>query len=190
MTQLVDVVYQEDTLLNVSRSVTRNWRSIALTALLALILVYLFSIVGYLFLQDDFVYDVNPLRPSINRTGEKSLSNSSNSFVWFVIYYVLFIYLFICLFISSSPWRNLSVKTLFSRGAKQLASNVKNYSIHPAYTNLILVCCVLNLYSWGQVQVHYISYPTSSKFVFNCTWFWQCGNEIISWQFDGVFLIS
>ncbi|XP_071809962.1 inositol 1,4,5-trisphosphate receptor-like isoform X2 [Asterias amurensis] len=74
---LVDVVYQEDTLLNVSRSVTRNWRSIALTALLALILVYLFSIVGYLFLQDDFVYDVNPLRPSINRTGSLPLNTCS-----------------------------------------------------------------------------------------------------------------
>nr|Q8WSR4.1 RecName: Full=Inositol 1,4,5-trisphosphate receptor; Short=ApIP3R [Patiria pectinifera]BAB84088.1 inositol 1,4,5-trisphosphate receptor [Patiria pectinifera] len=72
---LLDVVYQEDTLINVIHSVTRNWRSIAFTALLALILVYLFSIVGYLFLQDDFVYEVNPLRPAIatatatNKTG-------------------------------------------------------------------------------------------------------------------------
>ena len=57
--QLLDVVYQEETLLNVMRSVTRNWRSIALTFVLALILVYLFSIVGYLFLQDDFVLPID-----------------------------------------------------------------------------------------------------------------------------------
>ena len=43
---LFDVVYREDTLLNVMRSVTRNGRSIVLTAVLALILVYMFSIIG------------------------------------------------------------------------------------------------------------------------------------------------
>ena len=43
---LFDVVYREDTLLNVIRSVTRNGRSIILTAVLALILVYMFSIIG------------------------------------------------------------------------------------------------------------------------------------------------
>ncbi|EFX61440.1 hypothetical protein DAPPUDRAFT_273432 [Daphnia pulex] len=40
-------VYREETLLNVIRSVTRNGRSIVLTAVLALILVYMFSIIGY-----------------------------------------------------------------------------------------------------------------------------------------------
>jgi len=48
---LFDVVYREETLLNVIRSVTRNGRSIVLTAVLALIsliLVYMFSIIGYL----------------------------------------------------------------------------------------------------------------------------------------------
>ena len=44
--QLLDVVYREETLLNVMRSVTRNGRSIILTAVLALILVYMFSIIG------------------------------------------------------------------------------------------------------------------------------------------------
>lgn len=44
--QLFDVVYREETLLNVIRSVTRNGRSIILTAVLALILVYMFSIIG------------------------------------------------------------------------------------------------------------------------------------------------
>lgn len=43
------------------KSVTRNGRSILLTALLALILVYLFSIVGFLFLKEDFIMEVDPL---------------------------------------------------------------------------------------------------------------------------------
>lgn len=41
----------EETLRNVIRSVTRNWRSIIMTGLLAVILVYLFSIIGYLYFQ-------------------------------------------------------------------------------------------------------------------------------------------
>ncbi|RXM33372.1 Inositol 1,4,5-trisphosphate receptor type 2 [Acipenser ruthenus] len=58
---LFDLVYREETLLNVIKSVTRNGRSIILTAVLALILVYLFSIVGFLFLKDDFRMDVDRL---------------------------------------------------------------------------------------------------------------------------------
>ena len=56
---LFDVVYREETLLNVIRSVTRNGRSIILTAVLALILVYMFSIIGYMFFRDDFLVDVD-----------------------------------------------------------------------------------------------------------------------------------
>lgn len=41
----------DETLRNVIRSVTRNWHSIILTGLLALILVYHFSIIGYIFFQ-------------------------------------------------------------------------------------------------------------------------------------------
>ncbi|KAG7262485.1 hypothetical protein CRUP_018671 [Coryphaenoides rupestris] len=48
-----------ETLLNVIKSVTRNGRSIVLTAVLALILVYLFSIVGYIFFKDDFILAVD-----------------------------------------------------------------------------------------------------------------------------------
>uniref|UniRef100_A0A803SZE9 Inositol 1,4,5-trisphosphate receptor n=1 Tax=Anolis carolinensis TaxID=28377 RepID=A0A803SZE9_ANOCA len=62
---LFDLVYREETLLNVIKSVTRNGRSIILTAVLALILVYLFSIVGFLFLKDDFIMEVERLK---NRT--------------------------------------------------------------------------------------------------------------------------
>ncbi|XP_060036772.1 inositol 1,4,5-trisphosphate receptor type 1 [Erinaceus europaeus] len=58
---LFDLVYREETLLNVIKSVTRNGRSIILTAVLALILVYLFSIVGYLFFKDDFILEVDLL---------------------------------------------------------------------------------------------------------------------------------
>uniref|UniRef100_A0A665X738 Inositol 1,4,5-trisphosphate receptor n=1 Tax=Echeneis naucrates TaxID=173247 RepID=A0A665X738_ECHNA len=54
---LFDLVYREETLLNVIKSVTRNGRSIVLTAVLALILVYLFSIVGYIFFKDDFILE-------------------------------------------------------------------------------------------------------------------------------------
>ncbi|KAF4022699.1 hypothetical protein G4228_014783 [Cervus hanglu yarkandensis] len=62
---LFDLVYREETLLNVIKSVTRNGRSIILTAVLALILVYLFSIIGFLFLKDDFTMEVDRLK---NRT--------------------------------------------------------------------------------------------------------------------------
>lgn len=59
--QLFDLIYREETLFNVIKSVTRNGRSILLTALLALILVYLFSIVGFLCLKEDFIMEVDPL---------------------------------------------------------------------------------------------------------------------------------
>lgn len=38
---------------------TRNGRSIIFTAVLALILVYLFSIIGYIFFKDDFLVPVD-----------------------------------------------------------------------------------------------------------------------------------
>ncbi|KAK9299761.1 hypothetical protein QLX08_007324 [Tetragonisca angustula] len=56
---LFDVVYREETLLNVIKSVTRNGRSIILTAVLALILVYMFSIIGFMFFKDDFLVTVD-----------------------------------------------------------------------------------------------------------------------------------
>ncbi|XP_011870186.1 PREDICTED: inositol 1,4,5-trisphosphate receptor isoform X4 [Vollenhovia emeryi] len=56
---LFDVVYREETLLNVIKSVTRNGRSIILTAVLALILVYMFSIIGFMFFKDDFLVPVD-----------------------------------------------------------------------------------------------------------------------------------
>lgn len=59
--QLFDLVIREETLLNVIKSVTRNGRSIILTAVLAIFLVYFFSIIGFLFLKDDFRMEVDRL---------------------------------------------------------------------------------------------------------------------------------
>uniref|UniRef100_A0A4W6EDL0 Inositol 1,4,5-trisphosphate receptor n=1 Tax=Lates calcarifer TaxID=8187 RepID=A0A4W6EDL0_LATCA len=56
---LFDLVIREETLLNVIKSVTRNGRSIILTAVLAIFLVYFFSIIGFLFLKDDFRMEVD-----------------------------------------------------------------------------------------------------------------------------------
>ncbi|XP_033607946.1 inositol 1,4,5-trisphosphate receptor isoform X2 [Cryptotermes secundus] len=67
---LFDVVYREETLLNVIRSVTRNGRSIILTAVLALILVYMFSIIGYMFFKDDFLVSVDQDSVSVNNDTE------------------------------------------------------------------------------------------------------------------------
>ncbi|XP_040201538.1 inositol 1,4,5-trisphosphate receptor type 2 isoform X3 [Rana temporaria] len=74
---LFDLVYREETLLNVIKSVTRNGRSIILTAVLALILVYLFSIIGFLFLKDDFIMDVDRLKdrtPDLDNGGLRASS--------------------------------------------------------------------------------------------------------------------
>ncbi|XP_069906115.1 inositol 1,4,5-trisphosphate-gated calcium channel ITPR1 isoform X3 [Oryctolagus cuniculus] len=74
---LFDLVYREETLLNVIKSVTRNGRSIILTAVLALILVYLFSIVGYLFFKDDFILEVDrlPNETALPESGESLASD-------------------------------------------------------------------------------------------------------------------
>ncbi|XP_058045707.1 inositol 1,4,5-trisphosphate receptor type 2 isoform X4 [Ahaetulla prasina] len=74
---LFDLVYREETLLNVIKSVTRNGRSIILTAVLALILVYLFSIVGFLFLKDDFIMDVERLKNKTSLTDSGTVSTTS-----------------------------------------------------------------------------------------------------------------
>lgn len=63
------MIFREETLLNVIRSVTRNGRSIILTAILALILVYMFSLVAFLFLKDDFLVETDP-PPAIAQIGK------------------------------------------------------------------------------------------------------------------------
>ncbi|KAI0241212.1 Inositol 1,4,5-trisphosphate receptor type 1 [Lamellibrachia satsuma] len=64
---LLDIVYREETLLNVIRSVTKNGRSILLTAVLAIILIYLFSIVGFIFFKDDFLVEVDSFSTVVNK---------------------------------------------------------------------------------------------------------------------------
>ncbi|XP_052781889.1 inositol 1,4,5-trisphosphate receptor type 1-like isoform X2 [Mya arenaria] len=66
---MLDIVYREETLSNVIKSVTKNSRSILLTAFLAVILIYLFSILGYIFFQNDFLMEVDPL-PAIGKEVE------------------------------------------------------------------------------------------------------------------------
>uniref|UniRef100_A0A8C1G6R3 Inositol 1,4,5-trisphosphate receptor n=1 Tax=Cyprinus carpio TaxID=7962 RepID=A0A8C1G6R3_CYPCA len=75
---LFDLVRREETLLNVMRSVTKNGRSIFLTAVLAIILVYLFSIVGFLFFKDDFLMEVDRL-PKMNVKESTSCQNETCS---------------------------------------------------------------------------------------------------------------
>ncbi|XP_039179357.1 inositol 1,4,5-trisphosphate receptor type 3 isoform X2 [Crotalus tigris] len=77
---LFDLIYREETLFNVIKSVTRTGRSILLTALLALILVYLFSIVGFLFLKDDFIMEVDPLS-NIRSKDSMEMQSSLGTFI-------------------------------------------------------------------------------------------------------------
>ena len=53
------LIYREDTLWNVIQCVVRNAKSVILTAVFAVIIIYLFAICGYLFIQDDFLMEVN-----------------------------------------------------------------------------------------------------------------------------------
>ncbi|ELW69529.1 Inositol 1,4,5-trisphosphate receptor type 3 [Tupaia chinensis] len=78
---LFDLIYREETLFNVIKSVTRNGRSILLTALLALILVYLFSIVGFLFLKDDFILEVDRLPGNHSRASPLGMPHGAAAFV-------------------------------------------------------------------------------------------------------------
>jgi len=69
---LMDLVHREETLYNVIRSVTRNGRSIVLTAMFAAILIYLFSIIGFLFFQDQCEVEIDI---KINGTVETVIAN-------------------------------------------------------------------------------------------------------------------
>ncbi|XP_043356219.1 inositol 1,4,5-trisphosphate receptor type 3 isoform X1 [Dermochelys coriacea] len=78
---LFDLIYREETLFNVIKSVTRNGRSILLTALLALILVYLFSIVGFLFLKDDFIMEVDRLPDNKSKDSPLGMQRNMEAFM-------------------------------------------------------------------------------------------------------------
>lgn len=55
--------------------VVRNAKSVILTAVFAVIIIYLFAICGYLFIQDDFLMEVNT-KPF----GIEDEQNRTNSF--------------------------------------------------------------------------------------------------------------
>ena len=55
-------IKDEETLLNVMKSVTKNAKSILLTAVFAMILVYIFAFVGFIFFRDDFVIEAEKLQ--------------------------------------------------------------------------------------------------------------------------------
>ena len=52
------MIFRDATLLQVTQSVTRNGKSIMLTMMLALILIYLFSLLGFIFFRDDFLNNI------------------------------------------------------------------------------------------------------------------------------------
>lgn len=58
---MLDILIQSETLRNVIYSVTKNGKSILLTGMLTVVIVYLFAIVGYLIFRDDFVGEVTTL---------------------------------------------------------------------------------------------------------------------------------
>ena len=75
------MVKREETLLNVIQSVTKNIRSILFTALLAIILVYLFSIVGFVFFQEDFLIEAEDLPSSTARSMSSCQVNTLQSLI-------------------------------------------------------------------------------------------------------------
>ena len=58
--QLIDIVKRFETLQNVF-SVTQNIQSILLTAVLAIILIYLYSILVHIFFSNDFMIATSPM---------------------------------------------------------------------------------------------------------------------------------
>ena len=54
---LFDVVIKSSLLKYVLKSVTENWLQLVLTAILAVVVVYIYSIIGFIFFRDSFVRD-------------------------------------------------------------------------------------------------------------------------------------
>jgi hypothetical protein len=77
---MLDLVYREETLQNVIQSVTKNSRSIILTFLLGVILIYLFTIMAFLYFRDDFYLEVEPqLSTFVKEEGMCSRSSEASS---------------------------------------------------------------------------------------------------------------
>lgn len=95
---MLDVVYREDTLWNVIQCVVRNAKSVILTAVFAVIIIYLFAICGYLFIQDDFLMEVNTKPLGIARANDTDLLSKLNEIK------------LITSFISALLWLSVSTK--------------------------------------------------------------------------------
>ena len=68
------IVKGEETLLNVMKSVTKNAKSILWTAVFAIILVYIFAFVGFIFFRDDFLIDADEIQ------GIKGTTSAANKY--------------------------------------------------------------------------------------------------------------
>ena len=75
------IVKGEETLLNVMKSVTKNHKSILWTAVFAVILVYIFAFVAFIFFRDDFLIDTDETQEISGTTSAadkyKGITNSA-----------------------------------------------------------------------------------------------------------------
>ncbi|CAF4523860.1 unnamed protein product, partial [Rotaria socialis] len=76
---------EQDTLWNVIQCVVRNAKSVILTAVFAVIIIYLFAICGYLFIQDDFLMEVNIKAMSIDNQILNVTSNNKTNLLTTII---------------------------------------------------------------------------------------------------------
>ncbi len=83
---------------NVIQCVVRNAKSVILTAVFAVIIIYLFAICGYLFIQDDFLMEVHTKPYEIdNQNINFTLNNKTNLICKYEKKIILrFCLLFIC----------------------------------------------------------------------------------------------
>ncbi|CAF3819449.1 unnamed protein product, partial [Rotaria magnacalcarata] len=93
---LLDVVYREDTLWNVIQCVVRNAKSVILTAVFAVIIIYLFAICGYLFIQDDFLMELLDMifRDATLFQVTQSVTRNGKSIMLTMMLALILIYLF------------------------------------------------------------------------------------------------
>ena len=80
--QLFQIIYRYDTLANVVRSVTRNFQSIFLTSALAIIFIYVYSILGYIFFQEDYLMPTNPVHHLSTLTKEEACLAGQRSLLY------------------------------------------------------------------------------------------------------------
>lgn len=96
------MIFRDATLFQVTQSVTRNGKSIMLTMMLALVLIYLFSVLGFMFFRDDFLtnirtrayssYPHHRYRRSTNNPKTTTLTRRSTSRCSCLILYLLLLF--------------------------------------------------------------------------------------------------